>query len=95
MLDVMTPFLKQLSISKDFIERHQGCRVSKLYVSGGVSLLPHWPAVVEQVLHTEVVHWSPFEKIRDESDLLTADLAGQAARFAAAIGAAIGGFKDS
>ena len=91
MLDVMTPFLKQLSISKDFIERHQGCRVSKIYVSGGVSLLPHWPAVVEQILHTQVIHWSPFENIKDESDLLTADLAGQATRFAAAIGAAIGG----
>jgi hypothetical protein len=57
--------------------------------------LPHWPAVVEQVLHTQVIHWSPFENIKDESDLLTADLAGQATRFAAAIGAAIGGFEGS
>jgi Tfp pilus assembly PilM family ATPase len=95
MLDVMTPFLKQLSISKDFIERHQGCRVSKIYVSGGISLLPHWSAVVEQVLHTQVISWSPFENIQYESDLLTADLEGQATRFAAAIGAAIGGFEES
>jgi Tfp pilus assembly PilM family ATPase len=95
MLDIMTPFLKQLSISKDFIERHQGCRVSKIYVSGGVSMLPHWPEVVNQVLHTEVVHWNPLDNIQCDPELLPSELAGQSTRFAAAIGAAIGGFEES
>jgi Tfp pilus assembly PilM family ATPase len=95
MLDVMTPFLKQLSISKDFIERHQGCRVSKIYVSGGVSLLPHWPDVVNQILHTDVVHWNPFDNIQCDPELLPRELAEQSTRFSAAIGAAIGGFEQS
>jgi Tfp pilus assembly PilM family ATPase len=93
MQEVMTPFLKQLSISKDFIERHQGCRIAKIYVSGGVSLLPHWPEAVSQVLHNEVEHWNPFENIQCDPELLTSELSGQSARFAAAIGAAIGGFE--
>jgi Tfp pilus assembly PilM family ATPase len=95
MLDIMTPFLKQLSISKDFIERHQGCRVSKIYVSGGVSLLPHWPDVVKQVLHADVIHWNPLENIQCDPEILPRELAEQSTRFAAAIGAALGGFEES
>jgi len=95
LIDVMSPFLKQLSLSKDFIERHQGCRVSKIYVSGGVSLLPHWAEVMGQELHARIIAWDPLGNIRYEPELLPADLAGQSTRFAAAIGAALGGFLES
>ncbi len=91
--DVMTPFLKQLSISKDFIERHHGCRVSKVYVSGGLSLLPHWASVFKSMIHAEIIHWSPFEKIQYDSEVLPESLAKQATRFSAAMGAAIGGLE--
>ena len=95
MNDAMTPFFKQLSISKDFIERHQGCRISKMYVSGGLSLLPNWSSLVEQMLHAEVQHWSPFENIQyDHPNIIPEHLASQATRFAAAMGAAIGGFEE-
>ncbi len=93
-LDVITPFLKQLSISKDFIERHQSCRVSKIYVSGGVSLFSHWTEMVGQYLHTEVIRWDPFENIQCDLELLTDELAQQTPRFAAAVGAAIGGIGE-
>jgi len=93
-LDVITPFLKQLSMSKDFIERHQSCHVSKVYVSGGVSLISHWSEMVEQYLHAEVVRWDPFENIQCDSELLPAELAQQTPRFAAAVGAAIGGLGE-
>jgi Tfp pilus assembly PilM family ATPase len=87
----MSPFLKQLSISKDFIERHQGCRISKAYVSGGCALIPHLSTVLGQELQSEVVLWNPLEKIRYERGAIPKTLAGQGSRFAAAIGAAIGG----
>ncbi len=93
-LDVMTPFLKQLSISKDFIERHQSCQVSKIYVSGGVSLLSHWTEMVEQYLHTAVVQWDPFENIQCDPELFPSEIAQQAPRFAAAVGAALGGLEE-
>lgn len=89
--DVMTPFLKQLSISKDFIERHQSCHISKVYVSGGVSLLSQWTEMVEQSLNMEVVRWDPFENIQCDPELLPSEIALQAPRFAAVVGAAIGG----
>lgn len=95
LLDVMSPFFKQLSLSKDFIERHQGCRVSKIYVSGGVSLLPHWVEVVGQELHAQIIPWDPLGNIHYEPELLPADLAGLSTRFSAAIGAALGGLGES
>lgn len=96
MTDVMTPFFKQISISKDFIERHQNCRISKMYVSGGLSLLPHWSSLVEQMLHAEVLFWSPFENMQyDHPNIIPEHLAPQATRFAAAVGAAIGGLEES
>lgn len=96
MNDAMTPFFKQLSISKDFIERHQGCRISKMYVSGGLSLLPNWSSLIENMLHAEVLQWSPFENIQfDHPNIVPGHLASQATRFAAAMGAAIGGFEES
>ena len=94
-LDTMTPFLKQLSISKDFIERHQSCRISKIYVSGGVGLMSHWTELVGQYMQSEIVRWYPFEKIQCvPPQLLSADLARQSPRFAAAVGAAIGGLGE-
>lgn len=95
LVEAMGPFLKQLLISKDFIERHQGCRVSKTYISGGAGLFSHWNQVLGQELHTEVVAWSPFEKIACDSGVLPASLSGQATRFSAAVGAALGGLLDS
>jgi len=91
---VLDPFLKQISISKDFIERHQGCRVDRLYISGGLSLLPSWAAEVGQRLQLNTINWSPLENIQFEPDLLSAEINSEATRYSAAIGAALGGFEE-
>jgi Tfp pilus assembly PilM family ATPase len=91
---VLEPFLKQVSISKDFIERHQSCRIGKLYVSGGLSLLPNWSSEVGQMLHLNIIPWSPLENIVLESDILSSELEFEITRFSAAIGAALGGFEE-
>ena len=67
-----------------------------MYVSGGLSLLPHWSSLVEQTLHAEVQFWSPFENMQyDHPNIIPEHLAPQATRFAAAVGAAIGGLEAS
>ncbi len=91
---VLAPHLKQLTISKDFVERLQGCRISKVYVSGGLCLLPSISEEVGQMLHAEVGQWSPFENIVIENEALSPEMEKQATRFSAAIGAAIGGFQE-
>lgn len=94
--DVTAPFFKQLSISKDFIERHQGCRISKVYISGGLSLLPCWSTIIKQKLNVDAMTWSPFEKLQlDHPNIVPEHLAAQSACFAAAMGAAIGGFEEA
>jgi Tfp pilus assembly PilM family ATPase len=90
---VLEPFLKQLSISRDFVERHQGCRISKVYVSGGLSLMSNWPEEVMRLLNAPVEQWSPIENIKVEADIIPEHLEKQLTRFSAAIGAAIGGFE--
>ena len=94
MVSVLQPFCKQVSISKDFIERHQGCRVSRIFVSGGLSLLNSWTQELGAMLHAEIVRWDPFENIQYDTDSIPPEIQGQTTRFAAAIGSAIGGFED-
>lgn len=91
---VLDPFIKQISISKDFIERHQGNRLAKIYVSGGLSLMSSWTAEVGQLLQCETVDWSPLENLSYDSGTVSEEIELQATRFAAAIGAAIGGFEE-
>ncbi|HEY5653098.1 MAG TPA: pilus assembly protein PilM [Pontiella sp.] len=88
---VMNPFVKQLSISKDFIERHQGCRVEKFYASGGLSLLSGWVSEFGSMVHTDVETWNPLNNIEVDSSVISPELEKEATRFSAAIGAAIGG----
>jgi Tfp pilus assembly PilM family ATPase len=91
--NVLGPNIKQLSISKDFIERHQGSRISKLYVSGGMSLMSGWAAELGQVLGMQVETWSPLENIDCSGGSVPEEMLNQATRFSAAIGAAIGGME--
>ncbi len=91
---VLEPFVKQISISKDFIERHQNCRITKAYVSGGLSLLPSWSGEVAQRMNMDVLPWSPLENIQYDAATVSPDIEQQATRFAAAIGAALGGLED-
>ncbi|MDF7801280.1 pilus assembly protein PilM [Pontiellaceae bacterium B1224] len=90
---VLAPFIKQISISKDFIERHQGQKISRIYLSGGLSLLPSWGIEVGKLLGTQVAYWSPLENIEYDSASIPSDMIKQATRFSAAIGAAIGGIE--
>lgn len=91
---VMDPFIKQISISKDFIERHLGCKVPEIYVSGGLSMLHSWTNEVGNMLNAEAKRWSPFENIECDPEILSEEMKAQAPRFAAVMGAAIGGLSE-
>ena len=65
------------------------------YGIGGLSLVQPWLSVLKQMLHTDVVFWSPFENVQlDHPNVIPDDISGQATRFAAAMGAVIGGLED-
>lgn len=91
---IQSPFIKQISISKDFVERHEGVQISKVYLSGGLSLLSSWSQEVEKRLNSTVVQWSPLENIQVGKDILSDENAVQITRFSAAVGAALGGLLE-
>lgn len=87
--DVMDGFVKQIMVSRDFVERRENCRVSKVYVSGGATKSRDWLAELKAALGYDVSVWSPFDALKVADGVLAENLKGQEGRFAAAVGAAL------
>ncbi len=81
-------FLQQLSISRDFVERREECHVTRFYLCGGMAMSSYWVDCVRSAVAGEVIVWNPLECIG--ATALPEKLQGQEARFAAAVGAAMG-----
>jgi Tfp pilus assembly PilM family ATPase len=88
--EVIEPFLRQLTISRDFVEREENCRIKKAYISGGMSLSSYWTSEIRRATGMEVVAWNPFDVMTMAPGALPERLEGQQPRFAAAVGAALG-----
>jgi Tfp pilus assembly PilM family ATPase len=92
-VDVMGPFLRQLSISRDFVERQEKCRISQLYLSGGMSLSRYWADEIASGAKLDVALWNPFEGVHVPAGAYPDAYRGQQTRFTAALGAAMGGLE--
>ncbi len=88
--DLLDPFLKQLSISRDFVERQEKCRVRSVFVSGGTSRIRHWLNEIRSAMDMDVQVLNPFRGLILAPDAYPAALEGQEVRFAAAVGAVLG-----
>lgn len=88
--DAMDPFIKQLVISRDFLERRENCRVTQVYVTGGATGSRDWTEVINNALGLPLVSWNPFEPVHVAPGTFPDDLKGRENRFAAAMGAAWG-----
>jgi len=91
--EVMDPFLRQLTISKDFVERREDCRVAAIYLSGGTNLSRYWLEEVKAAAAADVVSWNPFEGLSVPDGAYPSNLNGQETRFSAAVGACLGVFE--
>lgn len=89
----LSPFVKQLSIYREFVERQTKSTLSGVYLSGGEAVSAHWQNAVQEVTGLVPVVWSPFDKLDGVSDALPETLKGQEPRFAAAVGAALAGLE--
>ena len=90
--DLASPFLRQLSISRDFVERQENCRVARIYLSGGLGQVRQWAQEVQATLGAPAVAWDPFGAL--VAPAVPAALDNQRGRFAAAIGAALAAFEE-
>jgi Tfp pilus assembly PilM family ATPase len=91
----MAPLIKQLIVSRDFVERRENCAVSSLYVGGHMGI---WGALLDDLhaaLDLEVVPWNPLEGLDIHEDAIPGHLADQIHEFAAAVGACLPVMEDS
>lgn len=90
----MEPFLQQLIISWDFVERRENTRIARLYASGGGASIIPWMREVQTSTGQEPVPWNPFAGLNMASEGLLDAWKGQESRFAAAVGAAMGAMEE-
>ena len=89
----LAPFVKQLSIYREFVERQNKTTLSGVYLAGGEAASTYWQSAIQDVLGLTPVVWNPFEKIDIPDGVYPESLKGQESRFAAAVGAALGGME--
>jgi len=93
--EVMDPFLRQISISKDFVERREDCRLNRIFLSGGMSLSRYWVAELSKATGMEVQSWDPLEGLTILPNAIPDAMQGQKTRFTAAVGAALGALEPT
>ena len=90
----MDRLLRQLIVSRDFVERRENCHIRAVYVSGGAALSPPWLANLRTTLEVESLVWNPFETLKVAQGALPATVTGMASRFAAAVGAGLAALEE-
>jgi type IV pilus assembly protein PilM len=93
--EVIEPIVKQLIVSRDFVERRENCHISKIYVSGGMTVSRDSLDEIKSSMGLEVALWTPLEGLTVSEGAIPGNMAGQESRFSAAIGAALATFEET
>jgi len=88
--DTMGFVFRQFSISRDFVERREKCRIREVLLTGGMSISPFWRDAVSQAMSLDAKTWDPFDNMQFAPGALPDVLIGQKSRFASAVGAGLG-----
>ena len=92
--EVIDPFLRQMVISRDFVERQENCRVTTVYITGGMSMSTYWIGEIRRATGMNVQAWDPMEGMNIAEGAISEPWQNQHYRFAAAIGAAKGALAE-
>lgn len=90
----MEPFVKQLVISKHFIERRDNCHVAKLFLAQEDWMAREWMAEIKSGVGVELDQWHPLAALQIPEGVLPQEIAAQPVRLSAAVGAALGLFAE-
>lgn len=93
--EVLAPVLRQMSISREFVERKGGGAIQRWYLSGGLATTNYWQEQITNSVGGIVHTWNPFESFEISPTVDVERWAGQEVRFAAALGAAVGALEES
>lgn len=91
--DVAEPFIKQLVMSKHYVERRENCDVSRVFVAEDLS--GNWLKDLHSELAVEMKSWNPFDGLNALPAAMAGEYLKSPSRFAAAVGAALGAFESS
>ncbi len=80
---------KQLSISKEFVERQNRSRLSGCYLSGELALVPSWGGLLGKSMEIPSEVWNPFESFVLPESGLPETIQGREPLFASAVGVAL------
>lgn len=86
---VMDSVIRQVVISRDFVERNEKCRIVKIHCSGAISSSPFWRQMLRDVAFMEVETWDPLDRLAVLPGAFPEECRGQETRFAGALGAAL------
>ena len=85
----MEPFLQQMVVSWDFVERRENVHIKDLYACGGGVSIRGWTQELESATGQKVSVWNPFETLTLHDGAYPERFKGQESRFSGAIGAAL------
>lgn len=93
--EVVEPLIKQIVVSRDFVERRENCRVAHVYLSGGLAACGGLLEELKSAIELDVDRWDPFAGLTLAPGALPEPLSGQRWRFAAAVGACLGCLEEA
>ena len=93
--EVMAPVIKQLVVSRGFVERRENCSVAALYAGGALVQSRDALREIREAMDMDVQGWDPLDYVNPTKDAVPDELADQGWRFSAAIGAAIASLETS
>lgn len=93
--ETLAPILKQLVVSRDFVERRENCRLETIYACGGLALSRDVLETIRSAVGNDVEPWSPADAFDFAAGALPETLAGAEWRLTAAIGACLGAMEET
>ncbi len=90
--EVCDPFIRQIVISKHFVERRENCRVTRIFIPGTAPASHRLAQEIRVASEGEVEQWDPLKAVVIAPDAVSPKLSGQYSLLAASIGAGIGFF---
>lgn len=85
---MVQPFVKQLLVSRDFVERRENATLSRLFVCGAGARLAPIRKEIQQAFDMELREWNPLDGLTLSPHALSEEVQGEEGRLAAAVGAA-------
>ena len=88
------PFIKQLIISKHFVERRENCQIARLFMADDPLMARNWRREIKAALGMDTVDWKPFGGVRVMPDALPERCRGNEFAFNPALGAVLAIAED-